>query len=94
LSLDNPDSPVLRLQRYATRKIEVQSINFTLDDEVVVRFRAISTENNGKILEDTIWEANISFLMDKLNVNALADSPFNFTVSDYKVNLIRDNNAK
>lgn len=93
LSLDNPNSPLLKLQKYAKRSIFVKDIKFISDSEVVVRFNAKSNEDNGKILDDSVWEANISFLMDQIDLKVAENASFNFTVSDYKSKLIKDNNV-
>ncbi len=94
LSLENPQSPVLRLQRYANRFVEVYDIRFLSYDKAILKFVARSIEDSGKVIEENNWEAEFSFVIDKIDLKMAENTPFNFIVSDYKVKLIKDNNAK
>lgn len=92
LSLDNKDSPVLKLQRDAIKEIEIKNISFISDDNAKVKFNAKSIKNNGDIVADNDYEAELSFILDEVNINASHNTPFNFTVSDYKTKLIKKKN--
>ena len=94
LSLDNPNSPVLKLQKYAKKNIVVKKIDFQDDNTAIVEFNAISTEENGKPIDDIIWKAIISYSIDPIDISLPAESPYNFTVSNYKREIIKtlDNN--
>jgi type IV secretion system protein VirB8 len=94
LSIENIQSPVLRFQRYAKRYTEISDVAFFSEEKAVVRFNAKTYENTGRLIEDTDWEAEISFVIDKIDPSILENTPFSFIVSDYKVKLIRDNNVK
>ncbi len=94
ISLDNPESPVLRFQNQAKRIVTIKSINFVTEDNVIVLFNAKAYEHTGKNLEDTDWQATIEFNMDQVDIKQPAGTPFGFTVTDYNVKFIRDNNAK
>ncbi len=94
ISLDNPESPVLRFQNQAKRTIDVKSIDFITHNKVVIVFNAKSYEHTGKNLEDTDWQATIGFDMDQVDIKLPAGTPFEFTVTDYSVKFIRDNNGK
>ena len=83
LSIDNPNSPVLRLQRYADRVINVIDINFSSDNLAVITYNAKSIQDNGVVIEDTMWEATISFSLDIVDPYFKANSAFNFTVPVY-----------
>lgn len=93
ISIDNPDSPVLTLEKYATKIVSVQSVKFTTKNYATVNFNTKAIKNTGKIINDQDWQAEITFLIDEVKSELKDNTPFNFTVSDYKVKLIRDNNA-
>jgi type IV secretion system protein VirB8 len=88
LSLDNPDSPVLKLQKYAKKHVSITKVNFTSSNSAIVVFESISKEDTGKVIEKTTNEAYISFAMDKIDITLPENSPFNFIVSEYKVKQI------
>lgn len=93
ISIDNPDSPVLTLESYATKKVNIKSVTFTSKNNALVSFNTKAIKNTGKIISDQDWQAEITFVIDEVKSELKDNAPFNFTVSDYKVKLIRDNNA-
>lgn len=84
LSLDNPDSPVLRLQKYAKQEIVVNKIDFEGDDTAVVEFISESREDNGKLIDEIVWRAIISFAIDPIDTSLPGETPYKFIVSSYK----------
>lgn len=88
LSLDNPESPVLRLQRYAKKEIVVNKIDIKNDDSAVVEFTATSFEESGNMIEKVKWTAKIEYVIDLINIDQAAGTPFKFTVRDYSLKKI------
>ena len=93
ISIDNASSPALILEQNATKKAAIISVDFVSKDRVIAKFNTQSFKNTGKIIEDKDWEADITFLIDQVSNNIKDNTPFNFTVSEYKVKLLRDNNV-
>lgn len=92
INIDNPRSPILRYQRQAARKINLQNARFDQDNNLLVTFRSIAKENED-VFEDMLWEATISYDMDPIIVlpDQYQELDFNFKVTDYKVRLLKDN---
>jgi type IV secretion system protein VirB8 len=91
LDLNNPNSPLLRYQKNATRSITIKDIEFLHDDNnVIVTFEAKVDDPKSETPEITYWLANISFSMSDVDDQAvyLQDS-FYYIVFDYKVQQIK-----
>ena len=88
MNIDNPDSPVIRYQKYATRTINIENIKFLSDNDVVATFQSTATDENGKIFENLSWIAHIGFKMDNIQTKLASGSKFNFMVTDYKLRII------
>lgn len=94
MNIDNPLSPVIRYQKLYKRSINISSINNINDNEVVITFESLAKNSMGEILENMVWEARIGFIMDSISTSTSADMPFNFTVTSYKLKLLRNKNQK
>lgn len=94
MNIDNPLSPVLRYQKLFKRTVYITSIKNIDDNNVIVIFEAITKNNGQVILENMIWEATVSFIMDKIDLSLPQDAPFNFIVTNYKLKLLNDKNKK
>ncbi|BDU60378.1 virB8 family protein [Candidatus Rickettsia kotlanii] len=94
MNIDNPLSPVMRYQKLYRRSINILSINNINDNEAVVTFESLAKNSTGTILENMVWEARIGFIMDSIGTNTSSDMPFNFTVTSYKLKLLRNKNQK
>ncbi len=92
MNIDNSLSPVIRYQKLYRRSINVLSINNINDNEAVVTFESLAQNSTGKILENMVWEARIGFIMDSIRTSTSPDMPFNFTVTSYKLKLLRNKN--
>ena len=94
ITIDNPNSPVMRYQKYIRRSIQVIDVNYPNKTEATIKFKSTAKDASGQIFEDMAWKANLSFEMDNVDENALANTKFNFIVTDYKVTLVQDNKNK
>jgi len=87
-------SIVIRYQKLYRRSINILSITNINDNEVVVTFESLAKNSMGEILENMLWEARIGFIMDSIGINTSPDTAFNFTVTSYKLKLLRNKNQK
>ncbi|WP_064428999.1 virB8 family protein [Rickettsia sp. Tenjiku01] len=94
MNIDNPLSPVIRYQKLYRRSINILSINNINNNEAVVTFESLAKNSTDAILENMVWEAKIGFIMDSISTNTSPDMPFNFTVTSYKLKLLRNKNQK
>ena len=94
MNIDNPLSPVIRYQKLYRRSINILSINNINDNEAVVTFESLAKNSTGAILENMVWETRIGFIMDSISTSTSPDMPFNFTVTSYKLKLLRNKNQK
>ena len=94
LNIDNPESPILRYQNEARRLIDVTNVRFLNDSYAEVYFTSAAVTNDGKSFENLSWIATLRFNSDPINVSALPNSKFNFTITDYKLKLVGDSNVK
>lgn len=90
ISIDTPESPVMRYQKYVRRTIHVNSIKHINDNSAVIIFESWAKNTSGEILENTLWEATVYYDIDKINIKVPANSKFNFVVTGYKLKLMYD----
>jgi len=88
MSVNNPESPVMRYQQYATRKININSIKFTTDRHAIITFTSSAKDSNGNKFENLKWEANLSFNMGQVGKRSPTGTEFKFLVTDYKLKLL------
>lgn len=94
LSIDNPDSPVLRYQKDAKRTITINSVKFIDDSTAEVHFASQAKDSSNQLFEDMTWVATIDFDSDRIKLHTPNDTPFNFTIMEYKLKLVGEKNAK
>ncbi|ADE29799.1 VirB8 family type IV secretion system protein [Rickettsia prowazekii] len=94
MNIDNSLSPVIRYQKLYRRSINIISINNINNNEATVTFESLAQNNTGEILENMLWEARIGFIMDSISTSTLQDMTFNFTVTSYKLKLLRNKNQQ
>jgi len=94
MNIDNPDSPVMRYQKYIRRSVNIISTEYTKPDEALITFNAIAKNTGSEIFENMIWQATINFQIDELNLDLPPDSRFNFAVTNYRLKLIKDKMSK
>ncbi len=90
MSINNPDSPIMRYQKYAKRKIAITDIKFISDNAAIVHFHSTAKDDNNSIFENLNWEARVSFEMGDVGKRKPTGSPFDFTVIDYSLKLLED----
>lgn len=93
LSMDNPESPVLRYQKEAQRSIIIDNIQFLDANHASVRFTSVGKDATNKIFEHISWLATISFEIDDIALHKPAESTFNFIVTDYRVKMLGNKNV-
>lgn len=94
LSIDNPDSPVLRYQKDARRVITVDRVKFIDDSTAEVHFVSQARDGSNQLFENMVWVATIDFDSDRIKLHEPNDTPFNFIIMEYKLKLVGDKNAK
>lgn len=94
MSLDNPDSPVLALQKNAKRFVKIISASFPNPTKAIIEFSATANTPGGKNIENKVWQATVSYEIDKINSDLPNGTRFNFTVTDYELQLLEDKTSK
>jgi type IV secretion system protein VirB8 len=90
MSASNPDSPLMRYQKYAKRKIEIQSIKYISNEEVAVTFVSKARAKGGGDFEHLLWSANVHFNMGEVGKKLSAGGRFKFLITDYRLKLQKD----
>ena len=90
ISIDNGLSPVLHFQDKITRSIEIIYTNFTSDYSSQVQFRSVAKDANHKVLEQILWQANINFEIDQVDIKKPTGSKFHFKVTSYNIKLLNN----
>ena len=90
MNIDNPLSPVLKYQKYIRRSVTILAINYSNENQAIINFNTIAKSSSGEIIENMVWQATLSFEIDKINLNLMADSRFNFAITDYRIKLLQD----
>jgi type IV secretion system protein VirB8 len=84
----NPNSPVLRYNREYIKKIDITDILPTQDpNQMIVRFTSKAFDQNNNLAENIIWQANVTFEMDKINDEKYG--AFYFSVIEYKLKKVQ-----
>lgn len=94
MNIDNPASPVMQYQKDVNRKIKILSAHYIGSNKAVVTFHSEARGSTGNALEDIVWQATISYEIDKIDPYLPSGSRFNFTVTDYQLKLIEDKRKK
>ncbi len=89
ISINNYLSPVLRYQDQLTRSVEIVSTDFNFNDTKII-FRSIARDQNNKIQEQILWQANIAFQTDPIKLGQQTGTKFNFIVTSYKLKLLKN----
>jgi type IV secretion system protein VirB8 len=90
MNIDNPDSPIIKYQKFTRRSINIISVRYPSPAEAVVTFEAIAKVTSGEVTEHSIWEAELVYEIDKLDLSTPSGSRFNFAVTNYKPKVIQD----
>jgi type IV secretion system protein VirB8 len=90
ISINNGLSPVLHFQDKITRSIEIIYTNFTSDYSAQVQFRSVAKDANQKIVEQTLWQTDINFEIDQVDIKKANGSKFNFKITHYNIKLLNN----
>jgi type IV secretion system protein VirB8 len=90
MRVDNVNSPLLRYQKEAERRISIKSVNIKDDRHGEVIFESIGVDVANQVFEIMEWKAVVEFEVDNIDVYAPANTPFYFIVSDYNTTLIQN----
>jgi type IV secretion system protein VirB8 len=88
MSVNNPESPVMRYQQYGKRNITITNIEFISENEAIVYFNSIAKDSSNAIFENLNWSANIVFEMAQVRRHLSPDGNFKFIVTDYNLKLL------
>lgn len=94
MNTDNPASPILKFQRFTRRAINIISATYPAPGKAVVTFEATAKLTSGEVVENSTWQSALDFEMDDINLQVPAGSRFNFAVTNYNTNLIKDKLTK
>lgn len=94
MNIDNVDSPILKYRTDVTRTIKILSSRLLDDNKIVVKFESLAKTVSGDIVENKIWDANVSFDIDNIDIEAQVNSRFNFTVTNYRVKELANKHNK
>jgi len=94
MNIDNPNSLVLKFQKQASRNINIIDANYDEPGKAIVKFESKAQSQDNSISEDMIWHAMIEYEIDTIDTNLPPGSRFNFTVTNYQLQLIQDKKAK
>ncbi len=90
MSIDNPDSPVLKYQKNTKRDVNIISSKFITNNKMQVKFRSIATNDTSEIIEDMLWLATLEYEIDQIDSSLPSGSRFNFTVTNYQLKLLQN----
>lgn len=90
MSASNPDSPLMRYQKYAKRDIEIKSIKYISNEEALVTFVSKAKAKGGASFEHLLWSARIRFNMGDVGRKLRNGARFKFLVTDYSLKLQKD----
>lgn len=90
LSLANPKSFLLIYQKFAKRNVSIISSRFIESNKIEIKFSSKVFDRSQNLIEDREWLSEIEFYIDPINLVADNNTPYNFSVSDYKINLVND----
>lgn len=92
MDIDNPTSPVLVYQKSKHRVSNVISTTHLSPSKIIVKFESIIRNNSGEKIESKLWQATIEYEIDKISSNSPNGKRFNFTVTDYQLELLESAN--
>jgi type IV secretion system protein VirB8 len=90
MSIDNSLSPVMRYKKETKRSIEVISSSYPEPGQALIIFHSVAKMIDGAIFEDMIWEAQVNYNIDDIDLNAASDTKFNFVVTNYYLKLLQN----
>ncbi len=94
MNINNSSSPVLLYQKDIKRTSSIISSKFLTNTRSEIKFRSIAKTITGEIIEDMIWRVTIDYEIDQIDITKPHDSRFNFTVTEYQLELLEDKKKK
>ena len=94
MGIDNAQSPIMLYQKYTRRSVNITSTKYNSNNEAIITFNSIAKSIGGEIMENRVWQATISFEIDKINMDLPPDAKFNFAVTGYRLKLLQDKLSK
>lgn len=92
INTQNPESPLLKYQAHSRRQIDILSVTFEEDDDILnkatVRFQA--SVIRGSEIKKSIWEAVVVFIVSDIDEISQTGLPLKFSVTYYKSRKISD----
>lgn len=89
MSLKNPQSPLLRYQKYGHREIKIDSIKILKNNIARVIFHSKATNFDGQMFENLKWEALASYQDAPLDIHATHNTDYKFVITGYKLKLLK-----
>lgn len=90
MNIDNPDSPVIKYQNNVLRSVSIESVSYPSKNKAVIHFTSQANRRGGGMVENKLWRANIQFEIDDINLNLKHGERFNFTITNYDLEPIRN----
>lgn len=94
ISLDNPQSPVLKYQRDISRNVNIVSTKLHPEEKAFTITFYTTAIHEGKIVERIMWEANLNYEIDQIDLKAKHGTPFKFVITNYKLKLLSKEDIK
>jgi type IV secretion system protein VirB8 len=94
MNVNNPSSPVLLYQKGIRRTVSIIESKFLTRTKAEIKLNSIAKNGTGEIVEDMIWLITIDYEIDQIDINLPYGSRFNFTVTDYQLELLEDKKKK
>ncbi len=90
MSIDNPDSPIMRYQKHIRRSVNFESVTYPEEGLALVVFQSIAKSSSGEVVENALWQAKIGYEIDPISLKMPQGSRFRFVVVDYQIKLLED----
>ena len=88
ITLDNPQSPVLKYQKDVYRVVNVVSTRLKNNEQEFTITFYTTAIHEGKAIERIMWEAQLNYEIDRIDLRAKHGTPFKFVVTNYKLKLL------
>jgi type IV secretion system protein VirB8 len=85
LNLSNPESPLVRYQKYAKRYSKIENIQFLDDNHIIANLNIEIRDNDFKLLEKKKAKITMSFDSDSVNKYTNNQKEFYFIVTEYNI---------
>lgn len=90
INIDNPTSPILTYQKSKFVTPKIISVSHISPTKAVVKFESTVRDKNEVNIKNYVSDATIEYEIDEITHDMNDGAKFNFTVTDYKLNLIEE----